>query len=312
MNEIRKKVRLADYSTFRIGGLAEEFVEVFNEKELLEVLSYAGEKKIKLFFLGGGSNVVFSESGFSGLVVKLSFKKQETLPSDYFWAGNGLSDLVALYKKQGFSGLEWAAGIPGSLGGAIRGNAGAFGGSIGEIVQKVRAINVLDNEGMLVKEFSQEDCLFDYRSSFFKENPDWVVVSASLKKEKGDQAQIGKRIEEILEKRKNSQPTGWFGSAGSFFKNPVVKNLAIREKFEKDTGKKLKDEKVPAGWLIQDVNLLGKKVGGMEISKEHGNFIINTGNGTFEELVILVGIIKQKIREVFEIELKEEVQIINE
>lgn len=332
MINIQKNIELSKYSTFRIGGKAREFVEVKNEKDLEEALEYAKEKKIKFFVLGGGSNVLFDDEGFGGLVIKLSADGSSIKISSEIgslkggeafgnprpvsvsaWAGENLSSLVAFCRENGISGMEWAVGIPGTIGGAIFGNAGAFEGSISDIVQSVRIFRFANfdfpsSDKKMI--YPKKKCGFSYRESIFKNNSNLVILSAKFNLEKKNKEEIEKKMKENQEKRIRKQPKDWFGSAGSFFKNPIVTKPEIIKMFEEDQKTVAEDRRIPAGWLIEEAGLKGKSFGDILVSEINANFLINTGGGTAEEVVIAIGIIKQKVRIKFGIQLKEEVKIV--
>jgi UDP-N-acetylmuramate dehydrogenase len=305
MLKIQKNILLSKHTTFRIGGEAKFFAEAGNGKELKEALEYATKNKLKVFVLAGGSNVLFSDEGFDGLVIKLKttgknlkLLRKETVEA---WAGTSLSDVVNFARDKGLIGMENLAGVPGTIGGAVRGNASAFGTNTGDLVTKVETVK---------KSFSKKASKFGYRTSIFKEKPELVIVSVILKLKKGDKKEIEKKMKEIVQKRMANQPKGWKGSAGSFFKNPEVKNKKLIKLFEKETGKKVKDGKLPAGWLIAEAGFLGRKIGGAEVSEKHGNFLINTGKATAQDIIMLASIIKQKVRCEFGVELQEEIQYV--
>lgn len=323
MLNIQKNIPLAPYTTFKIGGPAKFFTEVKNEDEIVEALKYAEENNLKYFILAGGSNILISDKGFNGLVIKLqatSYKPQAT--SIQCVAGLPLSQAVKLAADRSLTGLEWAAGIPGTIGGAARGNAGAFGGCMADVAEKVKVIIQDELSGaagqipnkfetfhkLQLKTYKHQDCKFSYRNSVFKEKQNIIIYSVVLKLKKGNPKDIKEKTREILKKRKENQPR--FPSAGSFFKNPTVSCKEIIKKFESDAGMKMKDDKIPAGWLIEEAGLNGKKIGGAQVSEERGNFIINAGGATAEEVIILASIIKQKIRTSFNIQLLEEVQLV--
>lgn len=314
MPKIQKNILLSKHSTFGIGGPAGEFAEVANKKELKETLEYARNKKMKLFILGGGSNVLFADKGFDGLVIKLAsqnakreIKVRKENSSVEFWAGEALSEAVNFAKNNSLAGLENLVGIPGTIGGAVWGNAGAFGSEIGDRVEKAEIIKTTDNEEII---YQKDQCGFKYRDSIFKRNPGLIIASVVLKLPKGDKKEIEKKMKETLKKRLEKQPAGWHKSAGSFFKNPEVKNKKIVALFEKDKGIKSKDGKVPAGWLIAEAGLLGKIVGGAKVSEKHGNFIVNAGFATAEDVLTLASVIKEKVRVQFGVELKEEARYV--
>lgn len=312
---IKKNVNLAPLTTFRIGGPAKFFCEVKNEHELEEAVKYAKDNSLAAFIMGGGSNILFSDKGFDGLVIRVResnegkpIVKMHMENGDYFlecWAGEKLSNMVKLAKDSSLSGMEWATGIPGSIGGAVRGNAGTPWGTISDNVSLVK---VLDLRDLGHDDYVPPECQFEYRNSIFKKDDNLVVVSVRLKLKRGDPVEIEKKMEEITAKRSGKQPQGM--SPGSFFENPRVEDKEIIEKFEKDTGAKSLEGKVPAGWLIEEAGFLGKKIGQAKVSEEHGNFVINLGGAKAEDVVMLAGVIKQKVRCCFGIELKEEIKYV--
>jgi UDP-N-acetylmuramate dehydrogenase len=310
MINVQENVILAPYTTFKIGGPAKYFVEVQNENELKESLDYALKNKLAFFVLGGGSNVLVSDQGFDGLVIQ--FKNTECKVIDTkieCGAGMSLTKLVGLTAENYLTGLEWAAGIPGTLGGAIRGNAGAFDGDMQSLIENVKVFSTEKNDNFKCKNFSISECEFEYRSSIFKRKNNLIIISAILKLAKGDRTEIQKKINEIIEKRSQIHPRG-NASAGSFFINPLVDDPAFLEKFEKDSGKRFPDNMIPAGWLIQEAGLVGKQIGGAMISEKHSNFIVNTGKATAEDVIMLASLIKQKVRNELGIQLVEEVKFL--
>lgn len=307
--DIQKNIPLAPFTTFRIGGPARYFTEVKNEAELLAALDFAKEKKLEIFMLSGGSNVLFSDKGFDGLVIKIKENSHDGIKLDgetiECWPGESLSSVVSFAKENELTGMEWAIGIPGAVGGAVRGNAGAYSGQTADAIFSVRVLSVEDKK---IIDYSREDCQFAYRSSIFKKNPQLIILSVRLKLEKGEKEMIERKMQETITKRNVVVPKGL--SAGSFFQNPTVENLELRQKFEKDTGAKVQDGKIPAGWLIEEAGFCEKKIGGIMVSGKHANFFINDGTGTAEDVVILAGIIKQKLREEFDVQIKEEVMYV--
>ena len=300
---IKENEPLAQHTTFRIGGPAKFFVDVLDENQINEALQFARAKDLKCFILGGGSNVLFSDDGFSGLVIRMQNQQYEIKGTNMVCgSGMPLSMAVSLAAKDSLSGLEWAAGIPGTVGGAVRGNAGALGSTMAKIVDDLR---VLDVEKKEITSYANESCQFSYRSSIFKKNPQLVIISANIRLEKGDQESIKKIMTENIERRVASQSVGQ--SAGSFFENPVVEDKELIALYEKDTGNSSQGGTIPAGWLIDEMGFRGKKIGGVMVSEKHANFIINLGNGTANDVIILAGIIKQKARKEFGVRLREEV-----
>lgn len=305
---IRQNVPLAQFTTFRIGGMAKFFCEIKNEEEIGEALNYAKENDLKVFILGGGSNLLISDDGFDGLVIRMQNMACQVLNERIeCGAGINLSEVVSLAIKESLAGLEWAAGIPGTIGGAIRGNVGAHGGEIANNIELVKVMEV----GGEIKEYKKENCEFGYRSSIFKEKGDLIIISVILRLEKGQEEEIKKKVKEIIEKRSKSiHPNPKESSSGSFFKNPKVDDGKLIARFEKETGQKTCDSKIPAGWLIDEVGLRGKKIGQVMISHEHANFLVNLGGAKAQDVVILASFIKMKVRDELGVELKEEVQYV--
>ncbi|MDZ7611372.1 MAG: UDP-N-acetylmuramate dehydrogenase [Candidatus Moranbacteria bacterium] len=310
-NKIKKDVSLKDFSTFKIGGPASFFVETKSKKELEEALRWAKYQNLKYFILGGGSNILFSDEGFEGLIVKISNDNLEEDGKNKVVAGAGvkLGDLVNFSAEKGLKGLEWAAGIPGTVGGAVRGNAGAFGGEMKDSAVKVKAFKINEDK-VEAQEFSKSQCGFDYRESIFKRNNSLIIWEIELAFKRGNKKEIQDKIKEITKSRKEKQPSlNRCFSAGSVFKNPNA-NKEVREMFEQETGSACKDKKVPAGWLIDMCDLKGLQVGDAKISPDQANFIINEGNAKSHDVVTLISLIKQKVRHNFGIQLQEELQLV--
>lgn len=255
----RKNILLKKYTTFKIGGPAKYFFEAKTKIELISALKLAKEKNLPFFILGGGSNLLVSDQGFNGLVIKF---------------GQPLSAYVT-------KGLEWAIGIPGTIQAAVWGNAGAFGGSMADVV---KSVEVLDINSLKIKILKNKDCKFAYRDSVFKQKKNLIILSVEIKTKKSSL----KKIKEYLAHRKKTQPLN-FPSAGSVFKNPVG---------------------LSAGKLIQDCNLKGKKIGNVQVSEKHANFIINLGNGQAKDVIKLIKLIKEKVKNKFGIVLEEEIQLL--
>ena len=308
MLNIQKNVKLADHSTFKIGGPAKEFVFVESEEDLIEAINYAKNNNLKLFILGGGSNVLFDDRGFDGLAIQMRNVKYE-IGDNIIECGAGLllSNAVNIARENNLSGFEWAVGIPGTIGGAVRGNAGAFGKTIADFVIEVKSYDVSNQK---IVNYHPGDCDFNYRESIFKQNNGLIILSAKIRLKNGDKDKIQAKIDKILKKRSEKQPKSWFGNAGSFFMNPVAADKDLINKFEKETGNKTVGNRISAGWLIEEAQLKGKKIGNISVSNINANFLVNNGGGTMEEVLTVSGIIKQKVKVRFGIDLKEEIRII--
>lgn len=313
---IKENISLADYSTFKIGGPARFFLEVKSQKELQEAEELAKEKKLPIFVLGGGSNVLFSEKGFPGLVIRINFLGKDFPKAPYkigtkyqirAGAGEPIRILAAETSKRGLRGLEWAGGIPGTLGGAVRGNAGAFRS---EISQSVKNVEIFHESK--IKKLTKEECVFGYRTSLFKSIFDKaVIISVELDLEAGEVLESQKQLEGFLRHRQKTQPPE--PSVGCIFKNyffqnpeqidPRLKALMPENFWE--------FKKIPAAWLVENANLKGVKIGNAQVSTQHGNFIVNAGGATAQDVIELINKVKETIYNKFGVILEEEVQIVS-
>jgi UDP-N-acetylmuramate dehydrogenase len=317
MIQIKHNIRLAPFTTFKIGGPAKFFCEVEKEEDFLEVLSYAKKNKLEVFVLAGGSNVIISDDGFSGLVIKIqnsclpagTAKLKIKNSSIECGAGVMLSQVVSEATKNSLTGLEWAAGIPGAVGGAVRGNAGAYGGEIKDSLVSVRVLELSETQSKIkVADYKTQDCKFSYRDSIFKQNKNLIILSCVLKLQKGNRSEIESKAREVVGKRTEKLPCD--PSAGSFFQNPTVTDAALIAKFEKDASCVCRGGRIPAGWVIDELGLRGKKMGGVMVSEKHANFVINLGEGKAQDVVMLASFIKQQARAKLGVQLKEEVQYV--
>jgi len=309
---LEEGVMLKDYTTFRIGGLSKYFLRTSDRKELKKIIEKAIKEKINFLVIGGGSNILFSSDGFDGLVVvyKIDNIKERPLiekkAEGIFKVDATIPLSFLIMEMKNYSGLEWGVGIPGTLGGAINGNAGAMGESISDSVESVDVLEIKNGE-VIEKTFSKKECCFGYRTSIFKNNHDMLVVSAELKLERGDEKEIQEMIKSNIEKRKSKQPKGF--SAGSIFKNykgkiddSIVSNYPELKTFNEKSV-------IPAGLLIELSQLKGKQIGDAKISEEHSNFIINLGHATSDDVMILINLIKKTVKEKFSVDLEEEIKI---
>lgn len=302
MLKIIENVPLAPKTTFGIGKTARYFVEVKTEEDIREAIAWAREKGVSPVVLSGGSNVLLPDEELDALVVWIasddfSFADNE-LEAD---AGCNLFMLIKTAAGQNLGGWEKLAGIPGTLGGAVRGNAGAFGPEIKDFVVRVRA---LDSELCEPREFDNDACDFSYRHSFFKGHPEWIITRVWMKLQKSDVIRSKQLIEETIREREKRHIQN-VRAAGSFFVNPVA-SREIQEMFEKEKGMKSREGRVPAGWLIEKVGLKGARVGDAVASEQHPNYIRNDGNATAAQVKELAQKIKDAVQKEFGIELQEE------
>jgi len=290
---IKQNEPLANHCTYRIGGPARVLFSAADEREIIAGIEIAKENRFKTMILGGGSNILFSDRGFDGLVLKLAnnfikiAEEKEDRAVVLAGAGTPLAALVKFALDNSLAGMEWAAGIPGTAGGAIRGNAGAFGREIGASVLRVRALEI-SGKSVVPAIVGKEDCAFGYRESVFKRNKNLVITAAKFVLEKGNANEIADKIKECAEKKRISQPLD-FPSAGSVFKNP---------------------EGFFAAKIIEDCGLKGRSAGGAQISEKHANFIVNRGNARADDVLALIAQIKAAAKEKFAVDLKEEIEIV--
>ena len=303
--QIQKNIPLEKYTTFKVGGPAKYFFIARKKEDIIKAIKTAKQFKVPFFILAGGSNVLISDEGFKGLIIKIQNPKFRIQRSKlYAEAGVPVAILVQETAKLGLSGLEWAAGLPGTLGGAIRGNAGAFKRAIENIVKEVE---VLDSKNLKVKKIKNKNCQFDYRDSIFKRNRKLIILSATLRLKKYKKNKIKKKMGDCLAYRARKHPQK--PSAGSIFKG--VESSELRAGFFKKfpEAKKIVKEKIlPAAFLISQCQIIGKKIGQAQISEKHPNFIINLGRAKATDVKKLINLIKNKVKNRFGITLKEEIQ----
>lgn len=301
---LQENIPLAPFTSFRIGGSARYFVQARSAEDLREAVLHARERGLDFFVLGGGSNLLVSDSGFDGLVIRVAFgairRDGAVIQAE---AGADLTELVHQAATWGLSGVESLAGIPGLLGGAVRGNAGAYGSCIGEVCTRVRA---LDQATLEEVSLTREECRFQYRESRFKREPGLIVLGAELTLQHGNPGEIRQRVEATLARRaaRNLQCEK---SVGSFFMNPAVRDPELIGKFESDQQVRSRDGRIPAGWLIDQVGLRNQRCGAAMVSALHANYLINTGNARAEEVLMLARLIKERVRAVTGVQLQEEV-----
>lgn len=283
---VRLDEPMKNHTTFRIGGPADLFIAPATEDQLKMTLDVMKEENIPYFIIGNGSNLLVSDEGVQGAVISLGRSltgisiENNVIHAE---AGTMLSQMAAAARDHSLTGLEFAAGIPGSLGGACMMNAGAYGGEMKQVLKNVR---YLDEKGEF-HELPAERLELGYRTSVFQKHP-WIVVSADLELEKGDQNRITARMEDLRERRQEKQPLN-FPSAGSTFKRP---------------------EGYFAGKLIMDAGLRGYTVGGAQVSEKHCGFVINRGDATAADVVRLIHDVQKRVREQFGVELQPEVRFL--
>jgi UDP-N-acetylmuramate dehydrogenase len=279
------------HTSIGVGGKTDALVFPQNRDELRQITSYLRNTGIPFIPVGNWTNLIIKDSGYRGVIVSLQCINHVTWSERNFpyvsidaEAGAALSDIVRLSAGESLTGLEFCAGIPGTVGGAVRMNAGAYGNEIKDVIENV---NVMNMSGK-ISEFKREALKFTYRHMELPEGA--ILVSASFLLSKGIKEKIREKIREILETRKEKHPLE-YRSAGSIFKNP---------------------EGLPAGQIIDALGLKGIQIGGAKISEKHGNFIVNTGNAKAKDILALMDMVKKKVWEEKGIHLEPEVRIIGE
>jgi len=313
-SKIQKNISLAPMTTFKIGGPAKFYIEIKTKEDLIEATKWAEKNKEEVFILAGGSNVLINDKGINGLIIKID-NDEIVFKGDRIECGAGanLTRIVRQVTSKNLSGLEWAINIPGTIGGAVRGNAGAYGDCIKNSIETVEIFNSKNGKFITL---SNKDCEFNYRESIFKKIEDshkkiiWKVI---LKLNKENQEKINELIIKYSGHRQKNQPK--LPSAGCVFKNFNVANL--REESpriaklidEAENEGRVKNGMIGAGWVIDNLlDLKGKKIGDAKVSLEHSNFIVNTGKASSEDVITLISYIKQQSRSKFNIQLQEEIQ----
>ena len=271
------------HTTFRVGGEAECFITIQQEEELVKLIPYLNQIERDYFILGNGSNLLVGDKGYRGIVLKFDGSMEEIRTDGTLItakAGATLAKVAAAAKENGLTGLEFAAGIPGTIGGGVVMNAGAYDGEMKQVVETVR---VIDREGEITT-LDNDTMEFGYRTSIIKNRP-YIVLEVVLRLAEGDPEQIGAKMEELAEQRRNKQPLE-YASAGSTFKRP---------------------EGYYAGKLIMEAGMRGYRIGGAQVSNKHCGFIINTGKATAADIKEVIEEVQERVKERFHVSLEPEV-----
>ncbi len=304
---IKQNIGLVNFTTFNIGGNAKYFLEAGDIEEITNVIKFCSDNNIRFRVLGWGSNVLVGDNGFDGLIIRLKNDLIE-FSRGYLDVGAGVSlvKFLNFTLKNGFTGNEFLAGIPGTIGGAIYGNAGSYGVDISSIIESVKVIT----ENGSIEEVSKIGCNFSYRDSIFK-TLNVIIASAKIKIIQGDIEESKRIVQARILERAGKHPSE-FANAGSYFKN-IFMTEEIEEKLDQflDISPFLESKKIPAGFLIESLGLKGFCVGDACVSERHGNFIVNKGSAMAKDILELASIIKKQVLEKYSIELEEEVQYIS-
>lgn len=298
--EVRELVTLREYSTFRLGGPARYLLEATDTAQLIEALVFVRSEKLHYAILGGGSNTLIADSGFDGFVIIVKTGAIEFTGSRATTdAGVSLSLLLALAARQNLGGFDSLAGIPGTVGGAVYGNAGGRQHAIGDLV---RQVTTLDNRQRPLG-LDRASCAFAYRSSRFKKMHEPIIrVEFEFKPERRET--VERRMRQLIQKKNESQPTT-ARTAGCVFTNIEVSPSVQLPPQLRDF---VTEHQLPAWRLIVAAGLQGQRVGGARVSERHANFIIAEDAARAEDVVMLMSLIKQQVRDRFDIQLREEIQ----
>ena len=328
MPKFQENVPLRRWSHYKIGGPARFFVSPRNEREVRSAVAEAKKRKLAIFVLGGGTNLLIDDDGFDGLVLRPAIggiKITRVKKGEYrATAGAGvlMSDLLDFCVKHSLSGLEWAGGLPGTVGGAIRGNAGCFGGEMKDSIESVRSFDIGTMRSVVR---AKRACAFGYRmSAFKKKNGREIILSATIRLKKGDKKAIAASIREKIGHRKENHPLD-YPNIGSIFKNvplAAIRNergaayreaLAAARLAYRGSRFSVKNDPFPvisAAKLVSEAGLRGVSAGGAMISGKHPNFIVNALDARAEDVRALIMLAKSAVKRKFAVRLEEEVQIV--
>jgi UDP-N-acetylmuramate dehydrogenase len=295
---------LAPRTRFAIGGPADLYAETRIAESFIAAMEAARASGLEIMVIGSGTNLIVSDEGFRGIVLRF---RADSLaaegPSVTADAGAELQDLVDFTIARGLQGLETLAGIPGGVGAAVYGNAGAYGHAISERVVKVRFY-----DGSKIRVFSQEECQFQYRESVFKRHKDWIIFSTELLLDPGDRTTLRQTADDIMKVRNEKFPVT-MKCAGSIFKNLLLRELPS-EVAGVVPANVVREGKVAAAYFLEQVGAKGIERGQIRVATYHANLIYNAGGGSAADLFALIGDLKERVRRRFGIGLEEEVQYV--
>ena len=304
---IQQDVPLAPLTTFKIGGPAKHFVRIKNQGELLEAITLAKSNRWPVFVLAGGSNLIVSDQGFDGLVVSMEIDGFE-FDGEKVTSGAATSMKVLVDEsiKRGLGGLEWAGGLPGSFGGAIRGNAGAFGGEIKDTIFSVSSVDVDTGKEVLR---DNKACQFGYRDSLFKHTEE-VITQATVSLRPQDGGELRRVADEHIQFRHDKHPME-YPNAGSIFKNIPLEHMPKEHlSLFADAVKNDPFPIVPTAKVIAVAGIKGMRVGDAELSEKHTNYMVNLGQAKAADLVALIEQVKSAIKDRYQIDLEVEPELV--
>ena len=301
---IREGVPLSGYTRFGIGGPAEVYAETADRQAFMEALRIARSSGAAWTLIGGGTNLIVSDEGFSGIVLRFTNAGIQSaglvVRAD---AGAELQALVDYSIAHGLKGLQTMTGIPGSVGAAVYGNAGAYGHSIHE---RIRAVEFLD--GSVVRTFNNAECEYRYRGSIFKSHKDWIILSCELAMDSAPAAELCKTAEEILKIRLAKYPQT-MKCAGSIFQNLILAELPERVR-QQVPERVIREGKAPSAYFLEEVGAKGMRKGDIHVADYHANLIYNAGQGTARQVCEIIAELKARVEDRFGLRLEEEVQYV--
>lgn len=318
MLDVKEGENLSKYTTFHIGGAAKFFVVAKNAEEIKEALAWAKEKNLKYFILGGGSNVLFGDAGFDGLVIKIAFMDIE-ITGEEMIVGAGAPLFLAVKKaaEAGLAGLESLAGIPGTVGGAAANNAGAYGQSMSDVVSKAEILMPAPHSSGNPERRGVDKSWFEYeyrasKMKYWRGGSKPVILRVWLSLKKTEKDLLDQKISEVMATRNAKEPKGF--CAGCIFKNfkgPQVVELLEKINFPPEKKNLFASRHaIPAAWFIEHAELKGKKIGGAYIPSEHANYVLSDGTAKAEDVIMMISFIKQQVRDKFGVQLEEEIEIV--
>lgn len=298
--EFLEQEPLSKHTSFAIGGPAWFFVRIKNIDDIPELIDWMCAHPMPCYLLGAGSNTLASDEGFAGLVIKMEDRRFTIEGTRVVACAGAITAVVShAVTKAGLTGMEWAFGVPGTVGGAVRGNAGAFGGSYSGVLESVEWYDLSSGERKISPPC---DLGFRYRWSNFAIHRA-IISRATLVLQLSDPMECEKKLQDFLKKKKELQPLGE-RCAGSVFKNVAVASLDPRTIPEEFSGKEI----ISVGWLLDRAGMKGERAGKAAVSEKHANFITNTGGATSSEVIELITRAKQRVRDMFGIMIEEEIR----
>ena len=311
MIAIKENISLAPYTVYKIGGSARFFIEASAKDHIIEAAAFARARNIPFLVLGAGSNVLISDAGYNGVVIHLAGGKIESRGASVrIDSGVMMARAAHEAAQKELAGFEWAVGIPGTVGGSVRGNAGCFGGEMKDVV---RSVEVFDTVRSTMRRVSRAQSAFAYRDSFFKRHPELIILSATLVLRHGSREEIQNKIVALSKERAEKQDIG-AKSCGCIFKNAAWDSPGSNAKNRLHRIPELRRFEeagvIPASFLIDTIGWKGKAIGRARVSKKHANFFVNEGGASADEALMLMSAVKNDVARRCGVVLEEEIQLI--